>query len=100
MNFSRKSDIEEEDVVSGTLRSNASAYPVRPKLYSAVEPQSADELTPGEELRTVENGRGCSPGDLNCSPIQQMMHGHPSRDVSEQQHGRRKEVVVIFRLRQ
>ena len=84
MNFSRQSDIEEEDVVGG---SNVSAYP-------AAEPRSADGLTPGEELRAVGNGRGCSPGDINCSPIQQVMHGHPSRDVSAQQHGRRREVVV------
>ena len=92
MNFSRQSDIEEEDVVGG---SNVSAYPVMPKLYPAVEPRSADGLTPGEELRAVGNGRGCSPGDINCSPIQQVMHGHPSRDVSAQQHGRRRELVDV-----
>ena len=69
-------------------------HAVMPKLYPALESRSADELTPGEELQALGNERGCSPGDVNRSPMQQAMHGHPPRDVSAQQHGRRREVAV------
>ena len=96
MNISRKSDTDEEDVVGGDSRRNVSASPVMPKLYPVPEPRSADELTPGEELQAVGNERGCSPGDVNCSPMQQAMYGHPPRNVSAQQHGRRREVAVTL----
>ena len=64
MNISRQSDTDEEDVVGGESRRNVSASPVMPKLYPALEPRAADELTPGEELRAVGNERGCSPGEI------------------------------------
>ena len=76
MNISRKSDTDDEDVVGGDSRRNVSASPVRQKLYPALEPRSADELTPGDELQTLGNERCCSPGDVNRSPMQQAMYGH------------------------
>jgi hypothetical protein len=50
MNVIRQSDIDEEDVVGGTSRRNVLASPVIPKLYPALEPRSADELTPGARI--------------------------------------------------
>ena len=78
MNISRESDTDDEDVVGGDSRRNVSASPVMPKLYSALEPRSADELTPGEELQALGNERGCSPGDVNRSPMQQLSNAWPT----------------------
>ena len=64
MNISRESDTDKEDVLGGNSRSKISASPVMPKLYPALEPRSADELTPGEELQALGNERGCSPGNV------------------------------------
>ena len=77
MNISRESDTDKEVVVGGNSRRKVSPSPIMPKLYPALEPRSADELTPGEELQALGNERGCSPGDVNRSAMQQLSDAWP-----------------------
>jgi hypothetical protein len=60
-NIIQHSVIDDEDVVGGDSRRIFSESPVVPRLYPVLESRSADELTPGKELRAVGNERGCSP---------------------------------------
>jgi hypothetical protein len=87
MHVVRQFDTDEEDVVDLDSRS-VSASPVMPKLYPALKPRSADEFTPVKNCELL--GMNAVVARLvflqsHAASIG-LWHGHPSRDISAQQH--------------